>query len=151
MYICSMCFAVLNIISGLFIDRVFRVIHDDRDFGILREQESRRTYEDRLHGLFVALDLNETSEITWTDFEGLMDDPHFSSYFAWLGIELTEEVFSIMDADNDGVVSVKEFVEACHECKGIATNLAIKTLQRQLDIHMDSIDAMQLRLWGACE
>merc|ERR1712113_399063 len=71
-----MLFAILNIISGMFIERAFRVINSDRDFWIIEEAKEHRMYKDRLLGLFAELDIDEDRGLTWTEFKRHFENHH---------------------------------------------------------------------------
>merc|ERR1712039_876324 len=47
-YILFMVFAVINIVSGMFIERAFKVVKQDRDFWIFEEKSMKYEYEDRV-------------------------------------------------------------------------------------------------------
>jgi hypothetical protein len=147
-WIVFMAFAMLNIISGMFIERAFRVVNSDRDFWIIEEARQHRMYADRLMGLFHELDLDHSYALSWDEFDNHLSNPHIAAYFSWLGVDISNafEVFQILDSDSDGKVTVKEFLEGCIDLKGTATNVALKGLRITVEtLHEQFMDILRLR------
>merc|ERR1711879_366855 len=82
-----MVFAVLNIVSGMFIERAFKVVKHDRDFWILEESGQRYAYEDRVRGLFYQMDLDMSGTVTWEEFETALRNPHVQAYLSFIDLD----------------------------------------------------------------
>mmetsp|Transcript_2610 Transcript_2610/g.4763 ORF Transcript_2610/g.4763 Transcript_2610/m.4763 type:complete len:215 (+) Transcript_2610:3-647(+) len=128
-------FALNNIISGMFIDRAFKVVTNDRDFGILEETKEDYTYTDRIRGLFHELDTDDSQTLNWEEVQTHLDNPHVKAYFAWLGINIHQAslVFKLIDVNGDGELSISEFLRGCHALRGQATNIEAKVLHHEID------------------
>lgn len=128
-------FALTNIISGMFIDRAFKAVVNDRDFGILEEAREDREYSGRIKGLFYELDVDQSETLTWDEIEQHLGNPHVKAYFAWLGISLhrAKTVFELIDYNGDEEITVNEFLAGCHMLRGQATNTEAKVVQRELE------------------
>merc|ERR1712032_3944 len=135
LFLIFMMFALLNIVSGMFTDRAFRAVRQDRDFGILEEAAQQKMYEKRLKGLFLQLDEDGSGTITWDELEKQLDNPLVLAYFGWLGINISQarNVFDLLDLDGGGDIAVGEFLKGCRELRGPATNIEVKMLRNLIE------------------
>merc|ERR1712048_1369292 len=86
-FIVFMLFVLLNIISGIFIERAFKVISNDRDFWILEEAAEKDKYENRVMGLFYEMDKDCSGEVSWGEFQEALSNPHMEAYLSFLGLD----------------------------------------------------------------
>jgi len=135
LFIVFMLFALLNIVSGMFTDRAFKVVSRDRDYGILQEASQQHMYENRMKGLFYQLDEDGSGTVTWNELEKQLDNPLVLAYFGWLGINVSRacDVFDLLDLDGSGDIEIEEFLKGCKELRGPATNIEVKMLRNLIE------------------
>jgi len=145
LYITFMVYAMLNIVTGLFIERALKVVKQDRDHGIIEEQHDLQFYERRLFGLFNRLDKDVNGRLDWNEFQAVLENPHVQAYFNWLDIDIIQakNVFHLLDTNGNGTLSVEEFLIGCRELRGRASTIDMKMLRIEfkalLSQHMEAL------------
>jgi len=63
--------AMLNVISGVFLETAMEIAREEKDIYVVRNA--------RL--VFTAVDYNKSGTVTWEDFESALDHPHMQNFF----------------------------------------------------------------------
>jgi len=113
---------ILNVVTGLFVERASNIPRIDRDFAIL---DQIRNMEADIHEtmlLFNELDANNTGLVTLQEFQNSLADERVIAYFATLQIDVTDRnrVGMLFDIDDDNNISLEEFVVGCVKLRGYA-------------------------------
>ncbi|CAE7040778.1 Cacna1h [Symbiodinium natans] len=109
MYISFMAFALLNILTGIFVDSALE-----------NAQEEKRRYLLQEVGLLFRE--AEKEQITWPDFQAQLRNPHMQQLFAALDVdeEDASELFHMLDASHDGFIQSDDFLNGCLRLDGPA-------------------------------
>merc|ERR1712170_275838 len=96
-YIAFTMLAVLNIITGVFVDNAVETARMQRDFLVQKETELKEKYIVELRALFAEMDQDQSGTITLLEIQEYLDDPRVTSYFAALGLDAsdTERLFDL--------------------------------------------------------
>lgn len=131
-YISFSMLAVLNIITGVFVDNAVVCAKSQRDYLITRQRELQDKYMKELGELFVTMDADQSGSVTWDELETALKDDQISGYFATLGLarENMRTVFDIVDSDDSGEVEVDEFLTGCMKVKGEAKAIDVYAVMR---------------------
>jgi len=127
-YIAVMFLAVLNIITGIFVNDAVEMATSDHDMMLQDEQHMRLDQLRKLRYLFTKFDVNNDDILTLGEFEDQLLDPEVQVTFAKLGLEVSEArlFFQALDVDNSGAVEIDEFVMGCMNLKGKAQLIDIE-------------------------
>merc|ERR1740121_397412 len=127
-YLAFMLLAVLNIITGVFVDNAVETARTQRDWMIQKETELREKYIQEMRSIFAELDDDGSETITMEELQVGLSDERMQSYFlaCGLGLDDTARLFALIDDDASGEVDVDEFLEGCLRLKGTA---------RSIDVH----------------
>eukprot|EP00927_Polykrikos_kofoidii_P062379 TRINITY_DN5718_c0_g1_i1.p1 TRINITY_DN5718_c0_g1~~TRINITY_DN5718_c0_g1_i1.p1 ORF type:complete len:897 (+),score=138.85 TRINITY_DN5718_c0_g1_i1:91-2781(+) len=119
-YICFAVLAMMNVITGVFVESAVTAAKADRDSEMLT----------RLHALFFKIDANRSGLITWEEFANWLDDPQMEHAFKALDIDASEAygLFALLDVNECGEISVEEFVLGCIRLRGPAQAIDLATL-----------------------
>lgn len=130
-----MIFAVLNIISGMFIERAFKAVKDDRDFWILEEANHQQKYVDRVKGLFYEMDKDTSGSVSWEEFKHAVTNPHVEAYLSFIDLDTVhlQDIFNLIDNNGDGVLEISELVDGLDELKGPAKRVEVLRLLQLLN------------------
>lgn len=109
MYIAFMAFALLNILTGIFVDSALD-----------NAQEEKRRYLLQEVGLLFRE--AEKEQITWPDFQAQLRNPHMQQLFAALDVDEEDaaELFHMLDASHDGFIQSDDFLNGCLRLDGPA-------------------------------
>lgn len=123
-------FALFNIMTGVFVERVLTAAIPDRDELIWEEQKRLAKQVEDFKTLCKEFDTDGSGTVTREEFRRHMRNDTMVSYMASVGLELHDvEHFFRTVAGEDQEVSIDRFVEGCMAMRGHATALDV---QRQL-------------------
>merc|ERR1712048_527584 len=144
LFIIFMVFVMLNIISGVFIERAFTVINHDRDFWMLEEAHAKKKYQNRVLGLFHEMDEDASGEVNYEEFQDAIANPHVQAYLSFIGLETGHlaDIFRMIDADNSGSIQLDELVPGIEELKGGAMKVEVLRLERLMCDLVDRLGMM---------
>mmetsp|Transcript_26840 Transcript_26840/g.61900 ORF Transcript_26840/g.61900 Transcript_26840/m.61900 type:complete len:689 (-) Transcript_26840:22-2088(-) len=124
-YIAFVTFAVLNVLTGIFVDAAMQVADLDREKVISAEIQKEQSVADDLRTLFHDIDADKSGAITWEEFENVLNDDVVRAYFLGLDLDMTEarELFRILDDNGRNKVKVEDFINGCMKVKGVAKSV----------------------------
>jgi hypothetical protein len=127
-YIFFTMFAVLNIITGVFVDNAVQTANNHRDYLVEKYMEVKENYLELIREMFEDMDEDESGSITLEELHKYFRDHRMRSYFQVLGLDAhdCDRLFRLLDEDNSGAVSIDEFLTGCLRLKGDA---------RSIDVH----------------
>lgn len=112
MYISFVAFALMNILTGIFVDRALQS----------GQEEKRRFLLHEVQAVFMEGDREDPNRITWLEFQAQLQNPHMQQLFAALDVdeEDASELFHVLDTHQNGVIDAEEFVNGCLRLDGPA-------------------------------
>eukprot|EP00930_Biecheleria_cincta_P023667 TRINITY_DN1705_c0_g1_i6.p1 TRINITY_DN1705_c0_g1~~TRINITY_DN1705_c0_g1_i6.p1 ORF type:complete len:632 (+),score=125.56 TRINITY_DN1705_c0_g1_i6:28-1923(+) len=140
-YIMFIMLAVLNIITGVFVEEAVKTQQTQKDFMVEQEMKARKLYGDQLLQLFETIDADVSGNITFVEICAVMEDEQLAAYLRVLGFEIhdAERLFRLLDSDLSGEIQLDEFVDGAVKLKGVAQSIdvfeilhEIKNIRRQL-------------------
>jgi len=146
-YIFFTMLAVLNIITGVFVDNAVETAKSQREFLVQKEMELKEKYLEEMRDLFHSMDKDGSGSLTIEEIHEHFSDVRVKSYFQVLGMDPDdiERLFRLIDQDASGEVEVQEFLDGCLRLKGEA---------RSIDLHTVMYDCKaclkELSLMSAC-
>eukprot|EP00927_Polykrikos_kofoidii_P011610 TRINITY_DN14958_c0_g1_i1.p1 TRINITY_DN14958_c0_g1~~TRINITY_DN14958_c0_g1_i1.p1 ORF type:complete len:755 (-),score=136.06 TRINITY_DN14958_c0_g1_i1:61-2325(-) len=120
LYVSFTVFAVLNVVTGVFVDSALRAAKVDHDANLFSQ----------LQELFRTIDADNSGVITWSEFAAKIGDPAMVTYFKALDIDAGEAygLFTLLDVSDSGEINVEEFVFGCLRLRGNAQAIDLATL-----------------------
>jgi voltage-gated sodium channel len=153
-YIAFTMLAVLNIITGVFVDNAVEAARTQREFLVQKEMELKEKWCEEMRNLFLEMDEDCSGAVSLREVAEFFKDERVWSYFQALGIEAhdAERLFSLLDEDGSGDISVDEFLSGCLRLKGSARSIDVYALlhdQRRLASRFCAIEEAQEAVCGA--
>jgi len=123
-------FAMLNIITGIFLETALNSCKMDHVEIIHEQLTSEDSSIKSLQKIFEAADEDESGAISADEFDKHLSDPVVRAHLASLGVNTgeAEGLFRLLDLDESGVVSLEEFLYGCMRLKGEAKAVDVATL-----------------------
>jgi len=146
-YRCVFCFAVLRVITAVFIAETQRVVASDDEIAILKREQARDVYIGKIRDIFKELDDSGDGLVNKEEFDQLMTDPVIRDWLSTMDLEVTEleTVFKLLD-DGDGNIEVDEFIKGVGRVRGNAKSIDMVNLI-SLTKKMDAkIEGMQKKM-----
>jgi len=131
-YITVSFFAMMNLVTGVFVESVTKTVREDKDSNM-----AFRISELFLHG-------DDAAEITWAEFSEKMNSNAMQDYFRAIDVNPAEarSLFDLLDVDGSGSVDADEIVNGCLRLRGPAKSLDISLLLRvveRMDRHLSRL------------
>eukprot|EP00930_Biecheleria_cincta_P034585 TRINITY_DN23886_c0_g3_i1.p1 TRINITY_DN23886_c0_g3~~TRINITY_DN23886_c0_g3_i1.p1 ORF type:complete len:602 (-),score=106.66 TRINITY_DN23886_c0_g3_i1:90-1895(-) len=144
-YISFTVLAVLNVVTGVFVDNAFRSADKQRSDVIQKEIDKKEEYESQIHDFFVAIDGDRSGEITPAELALYLDDDTMAAFFRVLGFEIHDPMrfIDLLDADESGALNFNEFLEGCLKYRGPAQSIDVHTILRACQQMNDRISELQ--------
>jgi len=148
-YITVTIFAIVNVITGVFVTTAMETTAADKDLMVMKQLQKRNTQVEDLKHLFADIGGGEeVSEVGIDQFKQAMMSSKFSAFLHSMGIS-TEDVgllFKLLDADADGLVELEEFVHGCLNLHGAAKSSQLARMSYENKLTRREIKNMQKSL-----
>jgi len=120
LYIAFAVIAVLNIVTGVFVESAIKSAKDDNDYFMINNV--REVFRDSNGDI--------ASQMCWEDFESQLHKPHMQEYFQAIDVDLSEAkgLFRLLDLDDSGSIDAEEFLSGCLRLRGPAKALDLALL-----------------------
>lgn len=125
LYIVVVWFAVIRILTALFLRQTMEVASSDQEMMVLEKMKTKSTFADKLRNFFnKTADLDGDGYITREEFRIALSDPVACTSLQTLEIDTTEieNLFTMLD-DGDGKISFEEFLGGAARLKGAARSI----------------------------
>jgi len=144
-YVTFTMLAVMNIITGVFVDNAVETARTQREFLVQREQEVKEQWLREMREIFLEMDSDNSETVNRAEMKEFCNDDRVQFYLTALGLDVndTQRLFELLDANRDGELELDEFLEGCLRLKGMARSIDVYSLihqQRQLCKRLDEID-----------
>lgn len=142
-YITIIVFAMIRLISAIFLKDTLDAAQNDAENLVLQRLRKKAEYLQKLEDVFAAIDDSGDGMITEEKLAKVFSNPTAVAYFQTLDIDVSESaaLFHILD-NGDGEVTHEEFIDGIMRCKGPARamdQVAMLADLRQLDTKMSKV------------
>lgn len=116
--------AMLNVVTGVFIDSVMQHGREEKDMYTRRHVQA----------LFDSLDVNHEGEITWDEFSNRLETRQMQDFFKTVDVDIAhaKELFELLDMTESGTLGVREFMDGCLKIWTPARGIELRMLMRDL-------------------
>eukprot|EP00930_Biecheleria_cincta_P002112 TRINITY_DN103157_c0_g1_i1.p1 TRINITY_DN103157_c0_g1~~TRINITY_DN103157_c0_g1_i1.p1 ORF type:complete len:722 (-),score=146.13 TRINITY_DN103157_c0_g1_i1:67-2187(-) len=120
LYIAFAVLAMMNVVTGVFVESALLTAKEDREKDVMRQ----------VRRMFNNADKDKSGVITWNEFNEQCDDPSMAKYFETLEMEPQEAraLFRLLDTDESGSIDAEEFMQGCLKLRGPARSIDLATL-----------------------
>lgn len=126
LYISFMLFAVLNIVTGVFVETALRNAKDDKDYFMINN----------VRELLINTEGDKKGYLRWSDFESQLDSLQMKEYFKAIDVDLSEarNLYTLLDRDKTDHVDAEEFFKGCLDLRGPAKALDLALLMHEVRV-----------------
>jgi len=130
-YVAFSVLAMMNVITGIFVDNAKTYAQQDKDSYVVRH----------VLNLFKQSDLNEQNAIDWKVFQAKLDTRELQELFDAVEVNVADarSLFKLIDTDNSGSVSPDELMRGWIRLQGPAKALDLSLLLRESTRNFDSM------------
>eukprot|EP00928_Gymnodinium_smaydae_P080053 TRINITY_DN63856_c0_g1_i1.p1 TRINITY_DN63856_c0_g1~~TRINITY_DN63856_c0_g1_i1.p1 ORF type:complete len:570 (+),score=68.53 TRINITY_DN63856_c0_g1_i1:64-1773(+) len=132
-YIIITYFAVLNVVTGLFVNSAIENASRDPELVMNNLLMNKQKYIENIKQGFRRLDADGSGNITLLELEEMLKDEQIQSYFAAIGLNCDDAwtLFKLIDVSHNNAIDIDEFVTGCLKLKGHAGALELELLRDQ--------------------
>jgi len=133
-YVTGVVFAMIRIISALFLKDTLQAAANDADFVVQEKQSEVKTFVAKLLDLFQEADKNGDGFLSSQEMDEVLSYPKVKLWMNVIGLDVTDtkSLFNVL-AGHDGRVSGEEFVKGIMRLKGSARSQDIVMIMRDCD------------------
>jgi len=140
-YIFFMVFGVLNVVTSLFVDAVYRASQKDPEIAIQTRIEAEQEYVQDLRLFFKRADKDGSMLLSYEEFSEALSSREVQAFFNALNLDGSQAgaLFSLLDKNSSREISIEEFIEGCVHLRGEAKSLDVAVLlekQSKLEHYM---------------
>lgn len=120
LYIAFSLLAMLNVVTGVFVESVLKSTKADKDLFLVNNARE----------LFQNNDGSIQAAMTWDIFESKLGAPPMREFFRAIEVDPSEpkHLFALLDVDESGTVRADEFLSGCLRLRGPARSLDVALL-----------------------
>ena len=142
-YITIIVFALIRVISALFLKDTLDAAQNDAEHAVVDRLKKKGEYVQKLEHLFQAIDEEGNGMISEAKLSRVLQHPNVKAYLETLDLNFRESaaLFHLLD-NGDGEVTLAEFIDGIMHCKGPARaidQVAMHADLRQLIHRLDGI------------
>jgi len=138
LYVSLMLLAMMNIVTGIFVNDAIESTQKDVDLQAQAELEKTNRTMTELKRLFREIDSDGSETITLEEFTEHLEDESIKTMLGVLEIEVADAIafFDVLDVDKTEELDIDEFVMGCIYLKGAAKMVNVATLMRENKLMM---------------
>ncbi|CAE7888032.1 Cacna1h [Symbiodinium necroappetens] len=133
-------FALLNVITGVFVNSAIKT--RERDHETLMQHV--HAFKQLVAKLWKKIDSTGLGQITITEFEQIFQDEDLVAFFAAIEVSAVDAwtLFDSLDADGDHLISYEEFAQRCLQLHGTARSVDLFALKQQTEKLEDRLESI---------
>lgn len=148
-YISFSLLAVLNIITGVFVENAVEVAKSRKDILLEKAEHLREEIMSELKTVFLEMDDDESGSINYDEMLGVLGNEGVKQCFTSMGLNPweVEKLFKMIDEDNTGEIQIDDFLGGCLRLRGEARSIDVhavlreaKKLERRFDENQQSLE-----------
>jgi Ca2+-binding EF-hand superfamily protein len=127
-------FAVINIVTGVFVEHAMQSSALDREVVVNEELQTKKNYLKNMREVFEEMDEDDSGCISAEEFETRLNDERVIAYFNAMKLDVSDAraLFRLMDYDQSGEVSIGEFLDSCYRLQGESRRIDMKMMEMEL-------------------
>lgn len=148
LYVTAVVFAMVRIISALFLKDTLQTAANDADMMVQERMKEMKAFVNKLSELFAQADESGDGNLSAEELKNIMSYPKVKVWMSVLGLDVTETatLFDMLD-DGDGLISYDEFVNGIMRLKGNSRSQDTIAIMRDCERICKNCEATQ----RACE
>merc|ERR1712137_1399350 len=132
-------FAVVRVISGVFLHETFKVANSEDDLMIVQKRRMMQKHRTKMLKLLAEADSTNDGFVDRSELCGMLQNVNLKTWLAAQEVECNDGdiLFDFLDG-GDGVITSAELIDGIQRLKGAARSIDVNALIR-MAVHMDSM------------
>lgn len=126
--------AILNVVTGIFVETAILSSQSDREVVISEQMADKKKALRNMVGMFNEMDDDNSGSVTIEEFEKHLDDERAIAYFEAMKLDVTEvhTLCKMLDLDQSGNIDMEEFVMGVEKLKGESRSYDVAVVNFEL-------------------
>lgn len=131
-YVVFVVIGVLNVLTGIFVERACELSGLDQDLVIQAEIRRNEKFLVEMKRIFDEADADGSGTVNWEEFHSFIKNPRVQAYFATKQLDAFD-ARSFFDMIRDGTdeVDIESFIAGCQRVKGMAKGVDVLAVLRE--------------------
>jgi len=123
-------FGAVNVVVAAFVENAAAVSRRDRESIIEQEIEQTQRIADNIRDFFHAADADASGNLNREELREYLQDNRVKASFSSLGLDVSQaiDLFDLLDVDDDGTITLEEFLSGCMRLRGGASSMDVNLL-----------------------
>merc|ERR1712187_117605 len=149
-YRCLVGFAVMKVITGIFMHETFKVASQDDELMVLQKERQAKKHVQKMMQLMHHGDDSGDDKLSFSEFKDITTDPRVSTWLSAMEFDIRdpELVFSLIDDSDDGTITAQELIAGVSRLKGPARSMDLATLTHEHRRIVEMIEIIHQHLVG---
>lgn len=132
LYIAFVTFAMLNVITGVFVESAIQTANDDK----------KKVLMYQMRQLFLEADVDNSGTISWEEFKEQLENPQLQSFLRVVDLDKqeAEDLFRLLDVNGEDEISADEFVHGALRIHGFAKAIDLATFMHDYHRHARRVE-----------
>lgn len=130
-YISFAVLVMLNLVTGVFVEGMQRIIRDDKERELVKTAVC----------VFDEADIDHNQDLDEVEFQDIIYGAALDDYFFQLGIQANEasQLFHVLDTDHSGTLTLAEFVYGCVRLSAPSRMVDVALSERSLKMAIEDV------------
>mmetsp|Transcript_20124 Transcript_20124/g.47352 ORF Transcript_20124/g.47352 Transcript_20124/m.47352 type:complete len:627 (-) Transcript_20124:208-2088(-) len=140
LYRCVLGFAVLNVVSAVFVQQTMKTASSDEELAFKQKERDVAMYTRKVRKLFQTMDDSGDGSLNLEEFAKLANSPKLKFWMSQLELEYHDllSLFEFLD-NGDGEITLMEFIEGAARLRGGAKALDIWRIETKLEVLFEEV------------
>ncbi|CAJ1358262.1 unnamed protein product, partial [Effrenium voratum] len=107
--------------------------HADKEIAVMIQIEKQAAHVRSLQSMFNAIDTDNSTFVNYEELKAAMESERLASFLESMEIETHDvlNLFRIIDADENGLIDLNEFVSGCMQLHGPAKSIQMAQMSHE--------------------
>lgn len=143
-YVTLAVFAILNVVTGVFCNTAIESAHADKEVATIKQVRSKDQQVEALRQVFSEIDNANRNLVTFEEMADAISNGELASFMEAMGISTDDirTLYTLLDADKDGLIDLDEFVSGCMQLHGPAKSLQLAKMSFENKLARDDLKTL---------
>jgi len=129
-YIVFVVVGVLNVLTGIFVERACELSGLDQDLVIQSQMKRNETFNNEMKRIFEEADSDGSGTLTWEEFKFYLENDRVKAYLSAQQLDAFDArtFFDILNGGNGNEMNIEQFIVGCQRLKGQAKSVDLVAL-----------------------
>lgn len=149
LYVVITVFAILNVVTGVFLNTAIESAGADKDVATIRQVHAKAQQVEALQQIFREIDRENDNEVNFEDVRNAMSSGELASFMESLGIS-TDDVrtlFMLLDSEHKGLIDLDEFVSGCMQLHGPAKSMQMAKMSYENKLTRQALQSLKKEIF----